>query len=216
MSAIFLKRFLKRPFQVASIIPSSKVLISRVANRMDFSQPRVIAEFGPGEGCHTREIVRRMAPGSKLMLFELDPELASHLDDQFRGHQNIAVLNADAASLREHLARLGHPHCDYVVSGIPFSILEPAKKRELLLHTHAALAPGAHSAFIIYQVTNELRERGHCRHFARAESEYCLQNLPPMFVTKFYKTANGHAPHGSSANGHAVHGRRPQELTVEN
>ena len=48
MSVLFFKRFLQRPFQVASIIPSSKALVERVANKMDFSQPRVIAEFGPG------------------------------------------------------------------------------------------------------------------------------------------------------------------------
>ncbi len=211
MSAIFLKRFLKRPFQVASIIPSSRTLVHRVANRMDFSQPRVIAEFGPGEGCHTREIVRRMAPGSDLLLFELDPELADHLSIQFRDNPNVAVLNADASALRHELRRLGHDHCDYVVSGIPFSILQPAKKRELLLNTHAALSPAAHAAFIIYQVTNELRDRGHCRHFARAESEYCLQNLPPMFVTKFYKATSG-----NGTNGHSANGRRKRELSVEN
>jgi phospholipid N-methyltransferase len=213
MSAIFLKRFLQRPFQVASIIPSSRALINRVANRLDFSQPRVIAEFGPGEGCHTREIVRRMAPGSELLLFELDPELADHLAVQFRGHPNVAVLNTDAAALRPELARRGHTHCDYVVSGIPFSILEPAKKRQLLLNTHAALSPAAHAAFIIYQVTNELRDRGHCQHFARAESEYCLQNLPPMFVTKFYKTANGHGATGHGTNRHGLNGHARRAAT---
>lgn len=215
MSAIFLKRFLQRPFQVASIIPSSRVLVNRVANRMDFSKPRVIAEFGPGEGCHTREIVRRMAPGSELLLFELDPELADHLSVQFRDHANVTVLNADAALLSTELERLGHTACDYVVSGIPFSILEPAKKRQLLLNTHAALAPEPHAAFIIYQVTNELRDRGHCQHFARAESEYCLQNLPPMFVTKFYKIANGHGANGHGVNGHSINGRRKQQIGVE-
>jgi phospholipid N-methyltransferase len=215
MSAIFLKRFFQRPFQVASIIPSSRALVHRVANRMDFSKPRVIAEFGPGEGCHTRELVRRMAPGSELLLFELDPELADHLATQFRDHPKVAVLNADAAALRPELARLGHTHCDYVVSGIPFSILEPEKKRQLLLNTHAALAPESHAAFIIYQVTNELRDRGHCQHFARAESEYCLQNLPPMFVTKFYKTANGHAANGHSVNGSALNGRAKEKLSAK-
>ena len=204
MSVIFLKRFLQRPFQVASIIPSSRALVRRVADRMDFSKPRVIAEFGPGEGCHTREIVQRMPAGSALLLFELDPELAAHLEAQFADHPGVTVLHADAATLREELARRGHDHCDYVVSGIPFSILEPGKKRELLHNTHAALRPGAHAAFIIYQVTNELRDRGHCRHFARVESEYCLQNLPPMFVTKFYKTANGHAVNGHGKNGHHI------------
>ena len=111
-------------------------------------------------------------------------------------------MNSDAALLCQELAKRGHSHCDYIVSGIPFSILQPDKKRELLQHTYDSLAPQDHSAFIIYQVTNELI--GHCRHFPRVESEYCLQNLPPMFVTKYYKTANGHARNGR--NGHAVNG----------
>lgn len=205
MSVIFLKRFLQRPFQVASIIPSSKTLIRKVASKMDFSKPRVIAEFGPGEGCHTREIVSRMSADSKLLLFELDPELAGHLEDQFRDDSRITVLNIDACDLPNQLLQRGVTHCDYVVSGIPFSILEPGKKRELLKATFDSLAETPDSAFIIYQVTNELV--GHCRHFPRIESEYCLQNIPPMFVTKYYRQANGHANgHRNGKNGHAVNG----------
>ena len=187
MSAIFLKRFFKNPFQVASIVPSSKTLIRRVSDKMDHSGPRVIAEYGPGEGCHTREIVRRMHPDSKLLLFELDRELSEHLKIQFADDSRVSVHNLDCALLPEVLAEKGLAHCDYVVSGIPFSILEKKKKREILEKTHAVLSPEAHSAFIIYQVTNELRTRGHCDHFENAESQYCLVNLPPMFVTKFYK-----------------------------
>jgi phospholipid N-methyltransferase len=171
---------------------------------MDFHGPRVIAEFGPGEGCHTRELLGRMNADSRLLLFELDPELAEHLRAQFIDDPRVTVLHQDAAELPSELARLGIEHCDYVVSGIPFSILAPAKKRQLLQHTYESLAPAPHSAFIIYQVTNELVN--HCRHFPRRESEYCLQNLPPMFVTKFYRLAqqptNGHA-HAHRTNGHA-------------
>ena len=76
MSALFLKRFLQRPMQVASIIPSSRALIRKVVGKMDLSVPRVIAEFGPGEGCHTRAIAQTMHPEAQLLLFELDPELA--------------------------------------------------------------------------------------------------------------------------------------------
>src|SRR5438046_1346229 len=124
MSAIFLKRFLQRPFQVASIIPSSRALVRRVTSKMDFSEPRMIVEYGPGEGCHTREIVRQMHPDSHVILFELDAELAQHLEDQFGGDSRITILNADAASLSRELVKCGHRHCDYIVSGIPFSILE--------------------------------------------------------------------------------------------
>ena len=200
MSVLFLKRFLQRPRQIASIIPSSRALVHRVVGKMDLSEPRIIAEFGPGEGCHTREILRRMHSESRLLLFELDPELAGHLKESFRGDTRVSVFNADAASLPEKLLCGGHQQCDYIISGIPFSLLDREKKRELLRATHDALVPAYHAAFIIYQVTNELKEKGHCAHFARVESEYCFQNIPPMFVTKFYRTLNGHGHNG--ANGH--------------
>ncbi|MBA2585184.1 MAG: rRNA adenine N-6-methyltransferase family protein [Chthoniobacterales bacterium] len=191
MSALFFKRFLQRPFQIASIIPSSKALVNRVAAKMDFSQPRVVAEYGPGDGVHSREIVRRMSPDSQLLLFELDPAFSSDLERQFADDPRVHVINGDAAQLTEELTRHGIDRCDYILSGIPFSILEIKKKRALLQKTYDVLTPGG--KFIIYQVTNELRQ--HATLFDRAESEYFLQNIPPMFVTVFHKanSRNGHA-----------------------
>jgi phosphatidylethanolamine/phosphatidyl-N-methylethanolamine N-methyltransferase len=203
-AALFFKRFLQRPMQVASIVPSSKVLIDRVSSKFDFSQPRVIAEFGPGEGCHTREYVKRMHPESRLLLFELDPELANHLRHYFRDDARVSVLNTDAANLPEELAKIGVTHCDYVVSGIPFSTMEITKKRKLLQCIFDSLKLNATSAFIIYQVTNELV--GHCKVFPRKTSEYCLQNIPPMFVTVYFKQAlNGHS-HNGNGNGSGKNG----------
>jgi len=191
MSVLFFKRFLQRPFQVASIIPSSRAMVERVASKMDFSEPRIIAEYGPGEGVHSREIARRMPAGSQLLLFELDPDFSRDLERQFAHDPRVHVINGDAAQMPHELERRGIPHCDYILSGIPFSILEPVKKRALLQKTHDAVMPGG--SFIIYQVTNELRQ--HATQFDRADSEYFLQNIPPMFITVFHKTnnRNGHA-----------------------
>jgi phospholipid N-methyltransferase len=184
VSALFFKRFLKRPFQIASIVPSSKALVERVARKMDFSQPRVIAEYGPGEGVHSREIARRMGPDSHLLLFELDAAFSHALERQFADDARVHVIHGDAASLPHELKRRGIFCCDYILSGIPFSILKIDKKRALLRKTYDALAPGG--SFIIYQVTNELKQ--HATLFEHAESEYFLQNIPPMFITVFQKT----------------------------
>jgi phosphatidylethanolamine/phosphatidyl-N-methylethanolamine N-methyltransferase len=183
MSALFFKRFLQRPLQIASIIPSSRALVERVADKVDFDRARVIAEYGPGEGVHSRELARRMHPDAQLLLFELDPAFSRDLERQFAHDARVHVLNQDAAALPQELQRRGIAHCDYILSGIPFSILNIAKKRALLQKTHDALAPGG--SFIIYQVTNELRQ--HAKIFAHAKSEYFLQNIPPMFITVFRK-----------------------------
>jgi phospholipid N-methyltransferase len=186
--------------QVASIVPSSKVLVKKVVGKFNLSEPRVIVEFGAGEGCHSREIVRRMHPDSRLLLFELDPELAEHLETQFAADSRVSVLHSDAQQVRNELHRRSLSHCDYILSGIPFSILEINKKRRLLQTVHDVLAPAPESAFVIYQVTNELRQ--YAAAFPRAESQYCLQNVPPMFITVFYKQAlNGHAADSKRSNG---------------
>ncbi|PZR77295.1 MAG: hypothetical protein DLM73_00060 [Chthoniobacterales bacterium] len=185
MSVLFFKRFLKRPFQIASIIPSSKALVERVASKIDFEQARVIAEYGPGEGVHSRELAQRMRPDAQLLLFELDPAFSRDLKRQFAADSRVQVINANAGTIRRELAQRGIEECNYIISGIPFSILEIEKKRDLLRQTHDALVPGG--AFIIYQVTNELKQ--HATEFADADSEYFLQNIPPMFITVFRKAA---------------------------
>src|SRR5947209_7619929 len=191
MNALFFKRFLQRPFQIASIVPSSRALVERVAAKIDFDRARVIVEYGPGEGVHSREIARRMRADARLFLFELDPVFCRDLERQFADDPRVIVLNRNAADLPLEMAANGITHCDYILSGIPFSILEIDKKRALLKATYDALGPGG--SFIIYQVTNELKQ--HATIFDQTESEYFLQNIPPMFITEFRKgpMINGYA-----------------------
>jgi phospholipid N-methyltransferase len=143
-----------------------------------------------------------MPPGSQLLLFELDAAFSRDLRRQFADDPRVHVINGDAARLPEELERRGISHCDYILSGIPFSILEIGKKLALLEKTYEALADGGH--FIIYQVTNELRQ--HATLFERAESEYFLQNIPPMFITVFHKM--------NRRNGHRRPLRQPAELST--
>lgn len=199
MSVLFLKRFLQKPFQVASIVPSSKAMVERVSDKIDFTRAKVIAEYGPGVGGHSREMARRMRDDAQLLLFELDGAFCRDLRKQFANDPRVTVINDDAARLTDVLRKRGIPHCDYIVSGIPFSILAKDKKRDLLRQTYEALAPDG--AFVIYQVTNELRQ--HATEFEHAESEYFLQNIPPMFITVFRKgqPTNGHVATAAELNG---------------
>src|SRR5437764_12074679 len=119
MSGLFFKRFLKRPLQIASIVPSSRALVERVASKIDFGRARVIAEYGPGEGVHSRELAQRMRPDTQLLLFELDSAFSRALAQQFASDDRVHVINANAATIGSELARRGIPHCDYIISGIP-------------------------------------------------------------------------------------------------
>src|SRR3979411_248153 len=132
MSALFFKRFLQRPWQIASIVPSSKALVERVSSKIDFDRARVIAEYGPGEGVHSREIARRMRPDCQLLLFELDAAFSRRLRRQFREDPRVHVINDNGAHLPLELRKRDIDVCDYIVSGIPFSILQIDKKSPTL------------------------------------------------------------------------------------
>ncbi len=150
---------------------------------MDFSRPRLIVELGPGEGCHTRHIVKKMCKKSRLVLFELDRAFCRHLQKQFQSDPRVTILNTDAIRMVEELERLGNSTCDYIVSGIPFLVIEAQTKMQMLESIRKSMAPGA--SFITYQISLELKE--YTKQFQLAHREYCLFNFPPINILEFSK-----------------------------
>ncbi len=180
---IFLKRFIKEPTRVASIIPSSPMLVNRVMATMDHSAPRIIAEYGPGEGVHTRALLKRAHKDSRLLLFELDPELAEYNRKQFADDKRVEVICDDCEKLPLIAEERGIEAFDYIFSGIPFSTMDKDKKQGIMDANYQCLKPGGD--FIIYQITNELKRFG--EHFDRIDSSWCAMNIPPMYVTVYHK-----------------------------
>ena len=184
MSLLFFKRVLANPIRVGYIVPSSPFLTRKTARRIDFSKPRVVVELGPGEGCHTRQIVRRMNSGSRLILIELDSHFAEHLTKQFANDARVTVVHGDALDLPETLETLGCSNPDYIVSGIPFTIMERNLREQLLASISRAMGPD--SVFITYQFSLQLSEH---ELFDLKRSEHCLFNVPPLNVLELKKSA---------------------------
>ncbi|MEX1118451.1 MAG: rRNA adenine N-6-methyltransferase family protein [Terrimicrobiaceae bacterium] len=185
MSLLFFQRVLANPFRVGYVVPSSPFLTRQTAKRLDFSKPRVVVELGPGEGCHTRQILRRMCPGSTLLLLELDEAFANHLKTQFAGDRRVIVVHADARHLATELKAAGITRCDYIVSGLPFFLIKEPLKRELL----AAIADAMddETVFVTYQVSLQLA--GESQLFRLADKKYCPLNIPPINILEFRKAA---------------------------
>lgn len=183
MSLLFFKRVLANPLRIGYVVPSSPFLTTMVAKRLDFSKPRVIVELGPGEGCHTRKIVKRMSADSKLILFELDEELAQHLEKYFAKDPRVTVLHTDALHMPEALKKLGHERCDYIVSGIPFLVVPEQARGQIL--NNIANVMDEETRFITYQVTTQIIDQYNL--FELVDKEYCPLNVPPINVFDFRK-----------------------------
>jgi hypothetical protein len=82
-----------------------------------------------------------------------------------------------------------------------YPVQHPRDRKEARAPAEDARSGSSGGAFIIYQVTNELRQ--HAPMFDGVKSEYFLQNIPPMFITVFSKAnnaRNGHAAHAAVAS----------------
>lgn len=183
MSFLFFKRVLANPMRVGYVVPSSPILTRKTARCIDFSKPRVVVELGPGEGCHTRQIVRRMNSDSRLILIELDAHFAAHLCKQFAGDKRVTVVHGDALDLPETLVEHDCVAPDYIVSGIPFTIMGVQLRERLLASIARAMGP--ESVFITYQFSMQLAEHDY---FNLKQREHCLFNVPPLNVIQLGKS----------------------------
>lgn len=146
--ALFALNFFKHPKMLGSIIPSSRFLIGKVLRQVDWRRARVMVEYGPGVGTFTSEILRRMRPDGRLIVFETNPDFVDFLRHSFPDPR-LRVVHGSAAQVGTVLTEEGLDGADYVISGIPFSTIPEGTRADILAATRSAI--GNDGAFLVYQ-----------------------------------------------------------------
>jgi phospholipid N-methyltransferase len=146
--ALFAKNFFKHPKMLGSIIPSSRFLINRVLRLIDWQRAQVVVEYGPGVGTFTSEILDRMGPDGALIVLETNADFVAYLRHAIPD-ERLHVVHGSAADVQRVLSSLGLGKADYVISGIPFSVLPPEVRESILKATRDVLQ--LDGAFLVYQ-----------------------------------------------------------------
>src|SRR4028118_845840 len=81
---MFLKGFIKHPVMVGSVIPSSKALIDKMLEPVDWANCRLFVEYGPGVGTFTEHILQRMAPDATLITIDTNADFTEYRNRKFR------------------------------------------------------------------------------------------------------------------------------------
>ncbi len=145
---LFARNFLRHPNMVGWVLPSSRFLVNEVLKQIDWKRARVIVEYGPGVGAFTTKVLERMRPDARLIALEVNPEFCRFLQSSLKDDR-LHVLNESATEIDAVLARLGLPHADYVISGIPFKTIAPHLGDTIVRKTHSVLRPSGR--FLVYQ-----------------------------------------------------------------
>jgi phospholipid N-methyltransferase len=179
----FLRGFLKNPVMVGSIIPSSRVLIDKMLDPVDWANTKLFVEYGPGVGTFTKPILERLAPDATLLTIDTNPDFTRYLKEQIDDARLVAVTGS-AAEVEKILADRGFESADYVLSGLPFSTLPPGVGDAIAEATSNVIRPGG--AFLVYQFSPKVRSFIQ-PHFEQIKRGFEWINVPPATLFWAYK-----------------------------
>jgi phospholipid N-methyltransferase len=171
----FLRGFIKHPVMVGSVIPSSKVVIDKMLEPVDWANCRLFVEYGPGVGTFTEHVLQRLAPDATLIAIDTNADFTRYLRRKFADSRLFPVTGS-AADVSQIMADCGFSDADYILSGLPFSTLPPGVGPAIAQATADALRPGG--AFLVYQFSPKVREFL-TPYFDRSDRGFEWINIPP-------------------------------------
>jgi len=175
---LFARNFVRYPKLLGSLVPSSPFLVKHLLSFIDWQRARIVVEYGPGVGTVTREILKRIGPDAILVAIELNPEFVELLRNEIHDPR-LRVVYGSAADVRTILRQLNLPHADYIISGIPYTLLPDRIRRAVTRESHYVLNP--QGGFLVYQFTRTVLPYVDSI-FANVQQDYKLLNILPARI----------------------------------
>jgi phospholipid N-methyltransferase len=116
----FFLNYLSDP-RIATLAATPQTVVKKVCRGIDFSKDMIVVEYGPGDGAYTRYLLNTMTRKSRLIAIETNKRFKVQLkkiDDR-----RLTVANDDARNVLRILRQNGLERVSYVISGIPFSLM---------------------------------------------------------------------------------------------
>lgn len=135
----FLRTALRRPSRLGAPAPTGSTLSAALAALAPADRPTTVVELGAGTGAVTPSIRARLAPGSRLVAVEIDPDLVAYL---LGTQRELEVLHGDAADLVALLDGAGVGPLDAALCSLPWTLIAPQRRLRMLAAIAASLAPG--------------------------------------------------------------------------
>jgi phospholipid N-methyltransferase len=175
----FFEEFLKNWREVGSITPSSKFLVKKMLETVDFKNTKTILELGAGSGVMTLELLKEMPVDSKLVVFEVNKDFYNALSKI--SDKRLILHNSSALDLQKYFAE---GEVDYIISGIPLATLSASDKKDLLMFSYKALRSSGR--YIQFQYSLESKKDLESI-FDQVSQDFTPLNIPPAFVFSCFK-----------------------------
>ena len=182
VTTTFLHEFLKAPFCVGSVCPSSGYLTSALVASVPITGDGMIIDLGAGSGIVSENLLRAGVSPERILAVELLPAFNETFSRRCPG---IPFIVGDARNLGNilHQHAPGTKLCA-VVSSLPFRVMPPGVVREILQELKNVMRD-RHGTLIQYTYALWMRYPLKRFGFSPCSSSVVLRNLPPARVEAY-------------------------------
>ncbi|MGI8641636.1 MAG: class I SAM-dependent methyltransferase [Pyrinomonadaceae bacterium] len=188
----FLQAFLKNPFKVGAIAPSSPELAQKMGQGLSPNENKIVLELGVGTGAITK-FLQDSIPNEKSYLgIELDKDLVKSLKRKFPKLKIIRGNACEVFSLHQktNLGKVG-----YIISCLPFVSIPNEIGEIILTEIDKFMEQGC--VFRTFQYAHgyyfpsaiKLREYMDNNYGKAKKSQIVMKNVPPAYTLTWKTTA---------------------------
>jgi phosphatidylethanolamine/phosphatidyl-N-methylethanolamine N-methyltransferase len=181
----FFAEFLKHPFSVGAVAPSSRFLARTILAAADLKNCHAIVEFGPGTGAFTKYVCKQLRPDQRYIGIELNANFTLLLRQKF---PTLAFVNDSVENLQAISSELNLGSIDAIVCGLPWASLplrvqdKAFKAMGELMHDHSVFCTFAYLQGLVLPGARALRARLRNEFRSVSHSRIVWFNFPPAFV----------------------------------
>lgn len=185
---VFIRQFLAKPSEVASIIPSSPALVDQMLDGVSFKSMRTVVEYGPGTGAITERLLTVLPADTLYVAAEPNPVFRQHLKEI---HPKIELIPDYAQNVSARVLST-HGEVDLVVSGLPCSIIPLHTLEQIFTGTRDMLRNGGEFRMFIYAHTLVLPKMHKIlellsNRFSQVQTRVVWRNMPPAMTVRCIK-----------------------------
>lgn len=174
----FLMEALRNFKTVGTFTFSSKFLVDKMVEPIDFKAANTVLELGAGNGCITKGILSRMKSNARLFSFEINPSFCTAIQEDIQD-KRLHLINDSAEKIDFYLKQAKVNKVDYIVSSLPLVNFSPELFENILEAAKHSLKPGGLFIQLSYFTTHLPKYK---RHFSDVKVKFTPLNFPPGFV----------------------------------
>ena len=187
----FLGAFVREPFTIGAVWPSSEALARKVTDSCDIRTGDTVVELGAGTGVITDLVLQRLHGKGRFVAIEIHPMNVKMLQRRF---PEAEIVHDSAENLSAHV---GRQKANCIISCLAWGSMLPPTQNRIFKAVLRSLAPGGQFVAFAYlhaawfPTTRRFKKRLE-KHFSRISvTSVVWRNLPPAYVFKCWREGNG-------------------------